>query len=400
MKMSVLESIKIAFSSVNAHKMRSILTIIGIVIGVAAVIVIVSIGKGGENMLKSQIVGPGGDTIQVYYEPSNEELNANPDILEESAFTEQDINALKQIQNIKNVVAASKDFLPVQYRKKYINGTIYGINDSYINIHKLNIQSGRMFNSTDFIGERRVALISNGLKEELFPNKNPIGSIIRIGSQPVEIVGVLEERKNLFSVGLKEVYIPWKTWRTISGKNNFSEVTIEVSNPNLLKEVGDEATSMLNRMHNTENRYKVINIKEIEQGIRNITNIMTLIIGSIAGISLIVGGIGVMNIMLVSVTERTKEIGIRMSLGATRGQILFQFLTESSILTLIGGTAGILLGSLISYLISLLAGWPFSVSWQVIVGGLVFSVAIGIIFGILPANKASRLNPIECLRYE
>ncbi|WP_241772016.1 ABC transporter permease, partial [Geobacillus sp. T6] len=140
--MSVLESIKIAFSSVNAHKMRSILTIIGIVIGVAAVIVIVSIGKGGENMLKSQIVGPGGDTIQVYYEPSNEELNANPDILEESAFTEQDINALKQIQNIKNVVAASKDFLPVQYRKKYINGTIYGINDSYINIHKLNIQSG------------------------------------------------------------------------------------------------------------------------------------------------------------------------------------------------------------------------------------------------------------------
>ncbi|MGG3835086.1 ABC transporter permease [Geobacillus sp. C56-T3] len=398
--MSVLESIKIAFSSVNAHKMRSILTIIGIVIGVAAVIVIVSIGKGGENMLKSQIVGPGGDTIQVYYEPSNEELNANPDILEESAFTEQDINALKQIQNIKNVVAASKDFLPVQYRKKYINGTIYGINDSYINIHKLNIQSGRMFNSTDFIGERRVALISNGLKEELFPNKNPIGSIIRIGSQPVEIVGVLEERKNLFSVGLKEVYIPWKTWRTISGKNNFSEVTIEVSNPNLLKEVGDEATSMLNRMHNTENRYKVINIKEIEQGIRNITNIMTLIIGSIAGISLIVGGIGVMNIMLVSVTERTKEIGIRMSLGATRGQILFQFLTESSILTLIGGTAGILLGSLISYLISLLAGWPFSVSWQVIVGGLVFSVAIGIIFGILPANKASRLNPIECLRYE
>ncbi|KPC97317.1 putative ABC transporter permease YknZ [Geobacillus sp. BCO2] len=211
---------------------------------------------------------------------------------------------------------------------------------------------------------------------------------------------MLEERKNLFSVGLKEVYIPWKTWRTISGKNNFSEVTIEVSNPNLLKEVGDEATSMLNRMHNTENRYKVINIKEIEQGIRNITNIMTLIIGSIAGISLIVGGIGVMNIMLVSVTERTKEIGIRMSLGATRGQILFQFLTESSILTLIGGTAGILLGSLISYLISLLAGWPFSVSWQVIVGGLVFSVAIGIIFGILPANKASRLNPIECLRYE
>jgi putative ABC transport system permease protein len=204
----------------------------------------------------------------------------------------------------------------------------------------------------------------------------------------------------LFSFGAVEVYLPWKTWRTVFGKNDYSQVTIQVENSEQIQTAGEKAAAMLNQMHQTEDSYQVINMEEIAEGISEVTRIMTLIIGSIAGISLLVGGIGVMNIMLVSVTERTREIGIRMSLGATRRQILSQFLIESITLTLIGGIIGILLGAGAAFLVSFFAKWPSLISWQVVLGGLLFSMIIGVIFGILPANKASRLDPIESLRYE
>ena len=167
-----------------------------------------------------------------------------------------------------------------------------------------------------------------------------------------------------------------------------------------LNAIGEKATSKLNTLHNTEDAYQVMNMEEIAQGVGQITRIMTLIIGSIAGISLVVGGIGVMNIMLVSVTERTREIGIRIAIGATKRQILIQFLIESITLTLIGGILGILLGWGVVTLVSVFAGLPGLISWQVVLGGVLFSMVIGIIFGILPANKAARLNPIDALRYE
>jgi len=204
----------------------------------------------------------------------------------------------------------------------------------------------------------------------------------------------------LASFSSNEVYVPWKTWRTITGNNKISSITIQAENTEKLQEAGKKAAQLLNQIHGTEEAYQVTNMEEIAEGIGQITSIMTLIIGCIAGVSLLVGGIGVMNIMLVSITERTREIGTRMALGATRGQILFQFLVEAMTLTLIGGTIGILFGAGVAYLVSSIIGFPILVSLPVVLVGLLFSMFIGIIFGILPANKASNLDPIEALRYE
>lgn len=388
-----------ALTSVAAHKMRSILTMLGIIIGVAAVIIVVAIGQGGEAMLKEQITGP-GNTIELFYQPSEEEIQANPNIYMQAAFTQEDIRALETIPEVKRVVAASSQFAKARYFEDSVDTVAFGINQAFLDVNGLKVETGRQFTPADFLGGRRVAIVSHAAVEDLFGGKSPIGEVIRIGVQPVEVIGVLEKPTGLFSFGSIEVYLPWNTWRNVFGKSEFTQVTLQANNADELQDAGKKAAKLLNDLHNTKDTYQVINMEEIAQGVGQVTKIMTLIIGSIAGISLFVGGIGVMNIMLVSVTERTREIGIRMALGANRRQILTQFLIESVTLTLIGGMIGILLGAGISQIVSAVAGWPSLISWQVVIGGLGFSMLIGILFGLLPANKASRLDPIESLRYE
>lgn len=397
--MSFVENIKMALSSLKAHKMRSILTMIGIIIGVGAVIIVVAIGQGGEAMLKTQLTGP-GNTVELFYQPSDEEIQANPNIFNEAPFDGEDINALEQIPEIKRVVASSSQFSQASFGEKKAETSTTGVSPAYFELNNVDMEKGRTFTAADFLGGRRVGLVSYSMQEELFDGKSPVGEVIRIGNQPIEIIGVMEKPTGLFSFGALEIYVPTKTWQTIYGKSDFTQVTLQAESADQLQTAGKKAASLLNKMHNTEESYMVINMEEMAEGIGQITKVMTLIIGSIAGISLFVGGIGVMNIMLVSVTERTREIGIRKALGATRGQIMGQFLIESVTLTLIGGVLGILLGWGSASLISFFAGWPSLISWQVVAGALFFSMAIGIIFGLLPANKASRLSPIESLRYE
>lgn len=397
--MSFMENLLMALSSLKAHKLRSILTMLGIVIGVGAVIIVVAIGQGGEAMLKSQITGP-GNTIEMFYQPSDEEIRANPNIFLQPPFKQEDIRALEQLPEVKRVVASSTTLSAARFQQDSADVSSTGINQAYLKLNQLKVEEGRNFSTADFLGARRVGLISHKLQGELFNGENSVGKIITVANQPIEVIGVLEKPTGLLAFGSMEVYLPFQTWKIIYGSSDFTQVTIQVDSAEQLQTAGKKAANLLNKMHNTEKSYQVINMEEIAQGVGQITKIMTLIIGSIAGISLFVGGIGVMNIMLVSVTERTREIGIRMALGATRAQVLTQFLIESMTLTLIGGILGIFLGWGVSEIVSLFAGWPSLVSWQVVLGGVLFSMVIGVIFGILPANKASKLDPIESLRYE
>ncbi|QPZ41278.1 sporulation-delaying-protein transporter subunit SkiZ [Bacillus halotolerans] len=397
--MSLLENVRMALSSVLAHKMRSILTMLGIIIGVGSVIVVVAVGQGGEQMLKQSISGP-GNTVELYYMPSDEELASNPNAVTESTFTENDISGLKDIEGIKQVVASTSESMKARYHEEETDVTINGINDGYMNVNSLEIESGRTFTDNDFLAGKRAGIISQKMAEELFDKSSPLGEVVWVNGQPVEIIGVLKKETGLLSFGLSEMYVPFNMMKSSFGTSDFSNVSLQVESADDIKSIGKEAAQLVNDHHGTEDSYQVMNMEEIAAGIGKITTIMTTIIGSIAGISLVVGGIGVMNIMLVSVTERTREIGIRKSLGATRGQILTQFLIESVVLTSIGGLIGIGIGYGGAALVSAIAGWPSLVSWQVVCGGVLFSMLIGVIFGMLPANKAAKLDPIEALRYE
>ncbi|MFC4077338.1 ABC transporter permease [Salinithrix halophila] len=396
--MSVWENIKMALDAILAHKMRSILTMLGIVIGVSSVIVIVSIGQGGEAKLSESFTGA-GNTVTIT--PSAKVYERTEGELPPGFFTQEDIRRIEQIDGVDAVVTNNMQSGDLFYRDKDLKGaTINGINNNEpLHAENRQVDKGRPLEDSDFQGGSAVALITPDVQEKLFKKKSGIGEIIRVGDQPIQVIGVLKEADGLFGMmGEESIYLPDKTWIRIFGQSELSGITVKVDDPKSIQPVGKEAVRVLNDNHDTKGDYEVQNLEEIQKGLSKVTNIMTAVIGSIAGISLLVGGIGVMNIMLVSVTERTKEIGIRQSLGATRSNILVQFLTESVTLSLIGGLIGLLLGAATAGLINLFSPLPTLISFPVAAGAVLFSMVFGVVFGILPANKASRLNPIECLR--
>ncbi|WP_318617400.1 ABC transporter permease [Priestia megaterium] len=398
--MSLIENIRMALSSVLAHKMRSILTMLGIIIGVAAVIIVVAIGQGGEQMIKSEITGA-SNTVDVYYQPPEDEMQTDDlSMTGEPIFTEDDIKALSAIAGVKNVVASSSMGMGIRYRDKESDTTVNAINEGYIEVNQLEVSKGRMLDSSDFLSGNRVGVITSDMKKELFDKKEALGQVVWVQGQPIKIIGVTKKPTGFLAFEVPTIYIPDNTYKSSFGKLDYTNLSVQAKSSDQLKKVGNDATDLLNNLHDAEDAYQVQNLEEIADSIGNVTRIMTTIIGSIAGISLLVGGIGVMNIMLVSVTERTREIGIRKALGASKRQILTQFLIESITLTLIGGLLGIGLGAGGAALVSLFAGWPSLISWQVVLGGVLFSMTIGIVFGMLPANKAAKLDPIEALRYE
>ncbi|HDX9580105.1 TPA: ABC transporter permease [Bacillus pseudomycoides] len=399
--MSLLDSIKIALSSILAHKLRSVLTMLGIIIGVGSIITVVAIGQGGEAMLKSQFAGIGNNVIPLQFQvdiddPYSMGIGQRPEL------TEEDILALKELPEISHVVTTNSGMEPLDINDKKDMVNIIGLDSEYFAVNKIKLTEGRSLNESDVERGNNVVMISTKAKDAFYPKENPVGKIIEVKGQPLQIIGVYKSDNSFMGMGPSEILIPITLWPTLYGKSEIQNISVQVKNVDQMEAAGKKAVGVLNdrKPDDIPGKYEVVNIEKMKESMSKVTNIMTMIIGGIAGISLVVGGIGVMNIMLVSVTERTREIGVRKALGATRGKILLQFLIEAVMLTLLGGLIGIGLGYGGAYIVSKFAKWPPLVSWEVVLGGVLFSMTLGIIFGLIPANKAAKLDPIEALRYE
>lgn len=391
--MNLLESIRVALEGIRANMLRSFLTTLGIIIGIAAVIAVVAIGQGGRAMLMVEMEKIGTNIFSIYVDWRSGEQPTG------RMFELSDVQVLKdKVPGISHLSANSTTMADVRGSKDKKYSQVWGVSSDYEHIRKLNINTGHFFSPEDDSLGRRVAVLDEALADEIFGRSEPVGNKVSIGSTPFLVVGVVARGDSM--LGFSEearVFIPSRSWHHMFGTyvNNLEGSAVSREK---VQEAMDQAVKVLERRHRSSANYVSYSMEQQMQSANQITGIMTLIIGAIAGISLFVGGIGVMNIMLVSVTERTREIGIRMALGARRRDILTQFLIESVVLCLLGGIIGMMLGVGGAFLIAKLAKWPPLVSWSTMLIAFTFSAAIGIIFGMLPANKAAKMDPIEALR--
>jgi putative ABC transport system permease protein len=408
--MNLGQAILEALESVSSNKLRSALTILGIVIGVGAVIAMLAVGNGAQETITGSISGIGSNLLFVFRGNQTEELS------HVEPLTMQDANALLdqfQAPSVDKVAPILSDNLQVTYGGEKTNPTVYGVTSSYKDVRNYSMSEGEFITDEQNLGRASVALIGVDVADKLFGRRDGlVGETIRIEGQPFRIIGVLVS-KGGGSFGSEDnvIMVPFSTAQArLMRRNRDSVDTIFVSvlKPELMKQASDEISQILRERHRTSigaDDFTVFSQDDFVATAKTITGVLTIFLGGIAGISLLVGGIGIMNIMLVSVTERTREIGLRKALGARKKDILIQFLTESSLLSLLGGIIGIGLGWLIAFIVGRIAvasGTPFNpvVGVDAILLATVFSTAVGLFFGIYPANRAANLQPVEALRYE
>ena len=405
MKSSVL--IRVAGDSIRKNKMRTLLTMLGIVIGVGAVIIMVAVGQGAQQGIANQINALGTNLLIVTAGSSNQGGVSQG----AQAFNRLTIEDAEKLRSEGTLFAGVTPV--VNTRTQVIGGgtnwrtTINGVSTDFQTIRDWQTQSGTFFTDTDVRGLRKVAVIGTTVAENLYPGTDPVGSQIQIRNVPFEIVGVLAPKGQ--NAGGQDqddiVVIPYTTAQSrLSGNTRIWQILVSATSPDDIAAAQAEVRSIMRESHRIaegdEDDFTVRNQTEIASAAQGTTKIMTWLLASIASVSLIVGGIGIMNIMLVSVTERTREIGIRMAIGARGSVVLTQFLVESIVMSVLGGAVGLAVGVGGAQVLARFTGWSTSVPVQAVVLAIGFSAAVGVFFGFYPAKKAAALDPIQALRYE
>ncbi len=391
------EAFKIAIEALLANKMRSFLTMLGVVIGVASVILLVSIGQGVTSKVTSEIQGLGSNLLNIV--PGRVELGERGGEPAESKFEDLHVEAVKDIPEIIAVTPISQTPVRAASKGGERRTIALGVSPEYPEARNFKPVEGRFFNWAQYRSARKVCLIGQTVKKDLFPFSEPVGEKITLNRQPFFIIGVMEEKGTFFGQDLDDsVFVPFTVAQKSFGVKNAAFILAQVDDASHLNLAKRKIECTLTR-YLEEDDFSVLSQGEILSVFGSILGTLTLMLGGIAGISLLVGGIGIMNIMLVSVTERTREIGIRKAVGARTFDILSQFLVESVTLSLLGGIFGIGVGFVGSILIEKFLVTTKITIWSVLLAFL-FSTAVGVFFGVYPAYKAAKVDPIVALRYE
>lgn len=417
----MIENIRLSFQGIWSHKMRSFLTMLGIIIGIASIISIVSTIKGTNEQIKKNLIGSGTNTVQIqlYQGDYQYEMlyNGLPD-----GIPVRDETTMEKIKSVKNVEDAAfytsrSDYNnSVYYGNNGISGSqVFGVDNSYFTTNGLVLKSGRTFVDSDFTDFHAAAIIDADTADSLFDGENPIGKTIEISSIPFTVVGIVDEDSKFEPIinsideyytyysdsSASRIFVPSSMWPALYSFDEPQNVAIRVSNTEAMTDAGKAVAEIMNtNVTNSEIKYQAQDLLKQAQDLQDLSSSTNSQLIWIASISLLVGGIGVMNIMLVSVTERTREIGLKKAIGAKKSRILWQFLTEAAVLTSLGGIVGVGAGIGLAAIISRVTSAPVAISVPSIIIAVVFSMVIGIIFGLLPSFKAANLNPIDALRHE
>lgn len=407
-------SLKTALSGILLHKKRSLLTILGIIIGISSIMVIMGIGQSANDLVIGEIQAIGSNTLVLVpgKEPSGPSDFAS--FLQDS-IKEKDIEALKN----KNNVPGLKDLSPhvfvvgnIHYGNEAANATVIGSADIVADILGVQPDVGVFFSQDSISLKESVIVIGKNIREELFGSQNPIGQKVKVKNRNFRVIGLLPDSGASVFANVDDLaFIPYTTAQLyLTGTDHFNEVIIRVEDDANIDRTVRDIEATMREQHDIDNPedddFRVQSQEDIIETVGIVTDILTAVLSAVAAISLVVGGIGIMNMMLVTVTERTKEVGLRKAVGAKEEDILQQFLWESILLTGVGGVIGILLGLIFSYIIAVIltvavgVSWDFSVPVVAVILGIGSSVLVGVVFGIYPARKAARKNPIEALRYE